>query len=229
MKVMRSTGIRFLFILAAANLCVSISAHFSEFNISSHLTAEDINRGELSVFWCPLEQREAALAVEHSLNFLFVIITAYSKGMFLSMDEFVKIAESIGQELDGITACVKNTPLEDSFILKQLRFVTLTYTAHLEATGYLHYYDSNTTSQQLLRSIIKLNLYLLSLHDSSGAPSIVGHENTLSRSHAFLKVWGNLFQKLTNLPLGMKFLFESHYLRAQNTISYLAKSVSQPR
>lgn len=229
MKVMKSTGIRFLFILAAANLCVSISPHFLEFNISSRLTAEDTNWGELSVFWCPLGQREAAIAVEHLLDFLFVIITAYSKGMFLSMDEFVKIAESIGQELDGITACVKNTPLEDSFILKQLRFVALTYSAHVEATGYLHYYDLNTTSQQLLRSIIKLNLYLLSLHDSSGAPLIVGHENTLSRSHAFLKVWGNLFQKLTDLPLGMKFLFESHYLRAQNTILYLEKSVSQPR
>ncbi|KAM9903290.1 hypothetical protein OXX69_007986 [Metschnikowia pulcherrima] len=229
MKVMKSAGVRFLLILAAANLCASTSPHFSEFNISSHLPAEDTNWGDLSVFWCPLDQREAALAVEHSLDFLFVIITAYSKGMFLSMDEFVKIAESIGQELDGITACVKNTPLEDSFILKQLRFVTLTYTVHVEATGYLHYYDSDTTSQQLLRSIIRLNLYLLSLHDSSGAPSIVGHENALSRSQAFLKIWGNLFQKLTDLPLGMKFLFESHYLRAQNTISYLESSASKSR
>ena len=116
MKVMKSTGIRFVFILAAANLCVSISPHFLDFNISSRLTAEDTNWGELSVFWCPLEQREAAIAVEHLLDFLFVIITAYSKGMFLSMDEFVKIAESIGQELNGITACVKNTPLVSTLL-----------------------------------------------------------------------------------------------------------------
>ncbi|KAM9904450.1 hypothetical protein OXX79_002751 [Metschnikowia pulcherrima] len=151
-------------------------------------------------------------------------MTSFVKGHSFDSEAFAKVQPNIDHEIQEIGECVQKKAPNDTLLLSQLEFVKSTSQDYSHAVEYLRHYTSNETSQQLVRSVIELNVFLNTLQDSFGTPKrdIIDYEDLIARYIDILEFWGSIFQQLTELPPGMDGFFNFQYVRARQRLQWLA-------
>ncbi|KAM9926514.1 hypothetical protein OXX59_003152 [Metschnikowia pulcherrima] len=140
-------------------------------------------------------------------------MTSFVKSRTFDSEAFAKVVPIIDRDIQDVAECVQKKAPDDALLLSRLEFVKSTRRDYMHAVEYLRYFASNKTSQQLARSVVKLNVFLITLQDSFGAPkkTIIDYDDLISSNIAVLELWGYLFQQLTDLPPGMDVFFGSQY------------------
>ncbi|QBM87308.1 hypothetical protein METSCH_B05100 [Metschnikowia aff. pulcherrima] len=191
----------------------------------SHLSGRYPKRQGLSeIFTCPEKQEDAINGAEDRLIIIFQVMTSFVKGRSFDSEAFAKVQPNIDHEIQEIGECVQKKAPTDTLLLSQLEFVELASQDYLNAVEYLRYYTSNKTYQQLARSVIKLNVFLITLQDSFGIPKreIVDYDDFIAKNIDLLDLWASMFLQLTELPPGMDGFFDSQYTRARQRLQWLA-------
>lgn len=203
---------------------------FSTFSLSIPVGEESILSGQSpgrqglpKLFTCPDKQGEAITGAEDRLAITFRYMTSFVKLRTFDSEAFAKVVPIIDRDIQDVAECVQKKAPKDTLLLSQLEFVKSTRRDYMHAVEYLRYFASNKTSQQLARSVVKLNVFLITLQDSFGAPkkTIIDYDDLISSNIAVLELWGYLFQQLTDLPPGMDVFFGSQYTSARQKLTWL--------
>ena len=108
-------------------------------------------------------------------------------------------------------------------ISAQLRFITLVFRMMTNAVESLRFFHLRRLAQFLVRAIIKLNLRLLSLHDSYGVPdpSLDNYNLVITRLRTLIQTWSQMFKNSKNEPSATWIMFRDQYTRAVRTLEFL--------
>ncbi|KAM9904765.1 hypothetical protein OXX79_002548 [Metschnikowia pulcherrima] len=209
-------------------LTFSLSTPVGEESISS---GSPNRQGLPEIFTCPDKQGEAITKAEDRLAITFRYMTSFVKSRTFDSEAFAKVVPIIDRDIQDIAECVQKKAPDDVLLSSQLEFVKSTSQDYMQAVGFLGYYTSSKTSQHLARSVVKLNVHLITLQDSFGNPrkGIVDYDDLVTENIAVLEFWDHLFQKLTNLPPGMGVFFESQYTRARQKLARLENHIKDHR
>ena len=181
-------------------------------------------QGLSEIFTCPEKQEEAISSAEAHLINVFQIMTSFVKERSFDSEAFARVQPKIDRDIQDVAECVHKKAPDDTLLLSQLEFVKSTSQDYLHAVEYLRYYTSYNNSQQLARSVIKLNVFLSTLQDSFGIPKgdIIDYDDFIAKNIDLLELWASMFLQLKELPPGMDAFFESQYARARQRLQWLA-------
>ena len=191
----------------------------------SHLSGRSPkHQGIAESFMCPEKQEEAINSAEARLILIYQVMTSFVKERSFDSEAFANVQPNIDRDIRDIAECVQKKAPNDTLLLSQLGFVKLASQDYLNAVEYLRYYTSYKLSQQLTRSVIRLNVFLVTLQDSFGIPKreIVDYDDFIAENIDILELWASMFLQMTELPPGMDGFFDSQYTRARQRLQWLA-------
>ncbi|KAM9905353.1 hypothetical protein OXX79_002212 [Metschnikowia pulcherrima] len=149
----------------------------------------------------------------------------------ISLNETREIELQLGEYYSQLRRYLENGFDERNFVLMSQHFRErlneledrVIFRMMTNAVESLRFFHLRRLAQFLVRAIIKLNLRLLSLHDSHGVPdpSLDNYNSVITRSRTLIQTWSQMFKNSKNEPSATWIMFRDQYTRAVRTLELL--------
>lgn len=142
----------------------------------------------------------------------FIIeLKSFLHGRYFESLGFESDSHLFAESLSIIGKWVENMEQKNNKLSKQLEYAKYIFHTMTETVHILRFYSNHNKEQHLLRLVVQLKVGLFELFDSYGKPNLEmkGYRETVVRYKSKLHVWREEFMVLENVPLSVKFLFES--------------------
>ncbi|KAM9906395.1 hypothetical protein OXX69_006821 [Metschnikowia pulcherrima] len=147
----------------------------------------------------------------------------------LDIDIEIQVEEILKDHSEDENSLESRTYANKKTLSDKLRFAKFMLQAMSDSLHEINLLKSEESLvHHLLCSLILLNIRLLRLRNSHGAPdsSVPGYTEAISLSYQYLRMWRQTYQGLSEVPLRVSRKFAIHLIQAENTLQVLARYVS---
>ena len=168
---------------------------------------------------------------ERSLQQTFAHITSFATRGTFESENYESVAGSLHFDLQKATDYIRMAEPCGGTLTKLANFVWRTHDVFSQAVIFLQFYKSDNLIHYLVRSVINLNLYLLTLHEFDGSPcSKLEHlQSTVFRLVQVLKLWNEMYQDVTDISVTESILFKTQRMRAEKTLLSMDRYISSKK
>ncbi|GEQ68231.1 hypothetical protein JCM33374_g1898 [Metschnikowia sp. JCM 33374] len=145
-----------------------------------------------------------------------------------SVENFESAAEKLEAQLSGISQTVLWQSIVEPSISSRLEFAENMFASMVDSIELLKHYDFfGGADFVLVNSVIELNVRLFEFFDSFGVadPSVEDYANRVTRFGRILNSWGDDFEALSNVSIGVRYMFKEQFSMAEAVIQDLVGKI----
>ncbi|KAF7999647.1 hypothetical protein HF325_006323 [Metschnikowia pulcherrima] len=174
-----------------------------------------------------LSRHNITLEAEQLLELLAQQLATFVHEFDFDAAQFETQAQILRRKVAGLTSWVEVMFLKNRQIMARLEFLHRMFCTLNSAAAYLRYFTSERTEQQLLRSLIQLNVRLLSLYNFRGEPDLLiprfaEYVTTFSRR---LDIWADMNDKLQAVPVSVRIMVKAQFDDSRAILQHLASYI----
>ncbi|KAM9906371.1 hypothetical protein OXX79_001611 [Metschnikowia pulcherrima] len=174
-----------------------------------------------------LSRHNITLEAEQSLELLAQQLATFVHEFDFDAAQFETQASILRRKVAGLTSWVEVMFSKNQQIMARLEFLHRMFCTLDSAASYLRYFTSERPEQQLLRSLIQLNVRLLSLYNFRGEPDLsiprfAEYVTTYSRR---LDIWADMNDKLQAVPVSVRIMVKAQFDDSRASLQHLASYI----
>ncbi|KAM9899487.1 hypothetical protein OXX79_005700 [Metschnikowia pulcherrima] len=174
-----------------------------------------------------LSRHNITLEAEQSLELLAQQLATFVHEFDFDAAQFETQASILRRKVAGLTSWVEVMFSKNQQIMARLEFLHRLFCTLNSAAAYLRYFTSESTEQQLLRSLIQLNVRILSLYNFKGEPDLsiprfTEYVTTFSRRW---DIWADMNDKLQAVPVSVRIMVKAQFDDSRASLQHLASYI----